>query len=76
MFEVTKFEPPEIFVTCRRTGETFSFLVQNNGALAQGARFDQGDARHAATAYLAWFSKARQGMAVYRSTSGSTFGGK
>ena len=23
MFEVTKFKPPEIFVTCRRTGETY-----------------------------------------------------
>jgi hypothetical protein len=61
MFEVTKFEPPLIFVTSRRTGETYSFLIENNGALShEGARLDQGDARRTAITYLAWFSKARE----------------
>ena len=60
MFEVTKYEPPQIFVTSRRTGETYRFVVENNGALAhEGARFDQGDARRTAIAYLTWFSEAR-----------------
>jgi hypothetical protein len=45
MFEVTKFEPPLIFVTSRRTGETYSFLIENNGALSHEG---------------AWFSKARE----------------
>jgi hypothetical protein len=54
MFEVTKYAPPEIFVTSRRTGETYVFLIGVDGALAHdGARFDQGDPRRAAIAYLA-----------------------
>jgi hypothetical protein len=53
MFEVTKFEPPHIFVTCRRTGETYQFLVGMDGAVTHdGAGFDQGDARRTAIAYL------------------------
>ena len=53
MFEVAKYEPPHIFVRCRGTGETFKFLVGNDGALANdGPRFDQGDARRTAIAYL------------------------
>jgi len=61
MFEVTKYEPPQIFVRSRRTGETYCFLVENNGALShEKACFDQGDARRTAIAYLAWFSKARE----------------
>ena len=54
MFEVTKYEPPYIFVTSRRTGETYMFVVGLDGALTHhGARFDQEDARRTAIAYLA-----------------------
>jgi Glyoxalase superfamily protein len=54
MFEVTKYEPPQIFVTSRRTGETYAFSVDGDGTLEHdGARFDQGDARQTAIAYLA-----------------------
>jgi hypothetical protein len=54
MFEVTKYEPPQIFVTSRRTGETYVFLVDVDGTVAHdGSRFDQGDARRTAIAYLA-----------------------
>ena len=62
MFEVTKYEPPQIFVTSRRTGETYAFLVGVDGALAHAeARFDQGDARRTAIAYLA---QRRQALAA------------
>jgi len=45
MFEVTKYEFPHIFVTSRRTGETFKFLVGIEGALANSkTRLDQRDA--------------------------------
>jgi hypothetical protein len=71
MFEVTKYEPPQIFVTSRRTGETYKFQVANNGAVAhEGARSDQGDARRTAIAYLAWFSEARARIAARYSTGG------
>ena len=33
MFEVTGYEHPYILVTCRRTGETYRFLVGDDGAL-------------------------------------------
>ena len=33
MFEVTRYEPPEIFVTSRRTGETYKFSVGGDGAV-------------------------------------------
>jgi len=54
MFEVTKYEPPHIFVTCLRTGETYKFLIGTDGAMSHdGARFDQEhDARRTAIAYL------------------------
>ncbi len=53
MFEVTQYEPPYIFVRSRQTGETYRFLVGNDGALVnEGTRFDQGDARRTAIAYL------------------------
>ena len=87
MFEVTKFEPPQIFVECHRTGETHVFVVGNNGALERespeheslghesfeqdGCRFGEGDARRAAIAYLAWFSKARERLADRYSNSNS-----
>lgn len=52
MFEVTRYEPPQIFVTSRRTGETYKFLLGEDGAVGHGeARTDLGDARRAAIAY-------------------------
>jgi hypothetical protein len=58
MFEVTKYEPPQIFVTSRRTGETYKFLVGIDGAVNDEALFDQGDARRAAITYLAQRARA------------------
>jgi hypothetical protein len=53
MFEVTEYEPPQIFVRSRRTGETYKFLVGDDGALVNdGARSDLGDARRSAIEYL------------------------
>jgi hypothetical protein len=52
MFEVTKYAPPEIFVTSRQTGETYVFLVGVDGT-PDGTRFNQEDARRAAIEYLA-----------------------
>lgn len=53
MFEVTRYEPPYIFVRSRGTGETYRFLVANDGTLAnERERFDQGNARRTAIAYL------------------------
>jgi hypothetical protein len=44
MFEVTRYEPPQIFVTSRRTGETYKFLLGEDGAVGHGeARTDLGD---------------------------------
>lgn len=54
MFEVTGYLHPYIYVRCRRTGETYRFLVANDGTLEhEGARFDLGDARRIAIAHLA-----------------------
>lgn len=65
MFEVTKYEHPEIFVTCSRTGETYKFAVNTIGTVdPQGA---MGDARRAALNYLAWFSAARERMIFHES---------
>ena len=59
MFEVTAYRHPEIFVTSRRTGETYRFLVGNDGALVnERNRFDVGDARRTAIAYL--FKRRRE----------------
>jgi hypothetical protein len=58
MFEVTKYEPPQIFVTSRRTGETYKFLVGIDGAVNDETFFDQGDARRAAIIYLAQRARA------------------
>lgn len=53
LFEVTSYEHPLIFVMSRRTGETYRFLVGNDGALInEGIQFDQGDARRTAINYL------------------------
>jgi hypothetical protein len=60
MFVVTKCEPPWIYVTSRRTGETYRFLVETDGVVGEEeARFDQGDPRRAAIEYLARFAKTR-----------------
>ena len=57
MFEVVRYVHPQIFVTSRRTGETYRFHVEEDGTLAHdGTRFDQGEARRVAIAYL--FSEA------------------
>ena len=54
MFEVTRYEPPYIFVRHVGTGETYKFPVGDDGALVHdGARFDLGDARRTAIAFLA-----------------------
>jgi hypothetical protein len=58
MFEVTKYEPPQIFVTSRRTGETYKFSVGIDGGVNDEALFDQGDARRAAIIYLAQRARA------------------
>lgn len=53
MFEVTSYEHPLIFVMSRRTGETYRFLVGEDGALVNyGTRFDLGDLRRKAIEYL------------------------
>jgi hypothetical protein len=53
MFEVTKYEPPEIYVTSLRTGETYRFLVETDGTIREEeARFDQGGPRRVAIEYL------------------------
>lgn len=57
MFEV-RYEPPQIFVTKRQTGETHKFLVGNDGAVNDEIRLDQGDARRAAITYLAQRARA------------------
>jgi len=41
MFEVTRYEPPEIFVTSRRTGETYKFSVGGDGAVIDELPFDE-----------------------------------
>lgn len=52
------FEHPYVFVRCRRTGETYRFLVADNGRLEhEGAQFDLGHARRTAIAYLAGISR-------------------
>jgi hypothetical protein len=59
-FVVKKYEPPLIYVTSSRTGETYRFLVETDGTVGEeAARFDQGDPRRAAIEYLARFAKTR-----------------
>jgi hypothetical protein len=59
MFEVTKYEPPQIFVTNHRTGETYMFLVGVDGAVTHdGVSLDQGNARRTAIEYLAQRARA------------------
>lgn len=53
MFEVTAYRYPYIFVRSRRTAETYRFIVNADETLEHDAeRFDQGDARRAASSYL------------------------
>ena len=50
---ITSYEHPLIFVMSRRTGETYRFLVGEDGALVNdGTRFDLGDLRRKAIEYL------------------------
>jgi hypothetical protein len=59
MFEVSQYEHPYIFVTTRRTGETYRFLVGDDGAVRHDQeRFDEINARRAAIAYLAQRARA------------------
>ena len=58
MFEVTEYTHPCIFVTCRRTGETYLFFVGANGIVTREGAADQGRARQAASAYLAERARA------------------
>ena len=59
MFEVTRYDPPEIFVTSRRTGETYKFSVGVDGAVIDEVLFDERDARRAAIVYLAQRARAK-----------------
>jgi hypothetical protein len=65
MFEVTRYEPPHVFVTKRQTGETYKVSVGIDGAVNDETLFDQGDARRAAMTYLAQRARAN---AVLRKT--------
>jgi hypothetical protein len=65
MFEVTKYEPPHIFVTDRGTGETYKLFVGIDGALTHDeARFEEADMRRTAIAYLAQRARAKVGVFV------------
>ncbi len=61
MFEVTRYEPPEIFVTSRRTGETYKFCVGGDGAVIDELLLDERDARRAAIVYLAHIALSQCG---------------
>ncbi len=53
MLEVTRYEPPLLFVTRRQTGESYRFIVGQNGALANDAAvFECDEARAAALKFL------------------------
>ena len=52
MLEVTRYEHPLLLVTRRQTGESYRFLVGQNGALASDVNFDCAEARSAALKYL------------------------
>jgi hypothetical protein len=65
MFEVTKYEHPDIFVRSRRTGETYWFIVGDDGTVTHDeAGFDQGDAHRMAIAYLAQIARPNEGELV------------
>jgi hypothetical protein len=53
MFQVANYKHPEIFVTSRRTAETFKFTVRNDGTVVDNAMgCEASEARRAAMAYL------------------------
>jgi Uncharacterised protein family (UPF0164) len=53
MLEVTRYEHPLLFVTRRQTGESYRFLVGQNGALASDTSFFEcNEARSAALKFL------------------------
>jgi hypothetical protein len=59
MFEVMEYKHPFIYVRCRRTGETYKFMVVNDGALPHGeAHSDQAYALQAALTYLSHQERA------------------
>ena len=59
MFEVTRYEPPQIFVTkSSEPARPTSFSVGIDGAVNDEALFDQGDARRTAIIYLAQRARA------------------
>jgi len=59
MFDVDRYEHPAVFVTSRRTGETYKFLVRDDGTLVYGGTtFEQCEAWQAALAHLARISRA------------------
>jgi hypothetical protein len=61
MLEVTRYEHPLLFVTRRQTGETYRFLVSNDGALAGEANaFDCTEARFAALKFLTQRTQATE----------------
>ena len=55
-YEVTRYDHPHIFVRNRGIGETYKLVVDDSLTLTQQGddvgRFDLGDARRAAIAYL------------------------
>jgi hypothetical protein len=54
MFEVTRYDDPDIFVTCHRTGETYKFSIGSDDALTHPeAHSGQGRARQVAVEWLA-----------------------
>ncbi len=52
MLEVTRYEPPLILVTRRQTGESYRYVVGQNGTLAGDSNFECAEARSAALKYL------------------------
>lgn len=59
MFEIADYVHPLIFVICHRTGETYRFLVGDDGTvLPDCTDLDQDAARRTAIAYLAQQARA------------------
>jgi hypothetical protein len=52
MLEVTRYEHPLLLVTRRQTGESYRFVIGQNGALASDANFDCAEARSTALKFL------------------------
>ena len=61
MFEVTRYDYPHIFVTRRRTGETYKFSIRSDGDLTHPeANSGQGVARQVAVEWLAQRAGSRE----------------